>query len=87
MTPATSLPASVPGYSDFYPIILCTASRRIRSSGETASRTDGESPGIGNEFTYIQGAGDDSEAWACVSSLISAFVRLARVNSTQDVWF
>ncbi|KAI9837480.1 MAG: hypothetical protein M1819_007128 [Sarea resinae] len=47
----STLPTEAPFYDDFHPIILCTASRRVR--GAEAS-----------EGGYIQGAGDDSEGWA-----------------------
>jgi tRNA A64-2'-O-ribosylphosphate transferase len=40
-----------PQFSDFHPVVLCTASRRVK---------DGEMSHGG----YIQGAGDDSESWA-----------------------
>jgi tRNA A64-2'-O-ribosylphosphate transferase len=40
-------------FTDFHPIICCTASKRIYG-------------GEGADGGYIQGAGDDSEGWACV---------------------
>jgi tRNA A64-2'-O-ribosylphosphate transferase len=40
-----------PQFSDFHPVVLCTASRRVK---------DGEMSHSG----YVQGAGDDSESWA-----------------------
>jgi tRNA A64-2'-O-ribosylphosphate transferase len=47
------LPDTAPRYEDCHHLILCTASRRVRG----AEASDGG---------YIQGAGDDSEAWAKV---------------------
>jgi tRNA A64-2'-O-ribosylphosphate transferase len=51
ITQQSSLPDSAPSFPDFHPIILCTASRRVR--GAEAS-----------ESGYIQGAADDHEAWS-----------------------
>ncbi len=51
MTQASSLPSLAPEFTDFHPIVLCTASRRV--DGAEAS-----------ENGYIQGAADDQEAWA-----------------------
>lgn len=51
VTQQSSLPESSPKFSDFHPIVLCTASRRVR--GAEAS-----------ENGYIQGAADDHEAWS-----------------------
>jgi tRNA A64-2'-O-ribosylphosphate transferase len=45
------LPDSPPAFTDFHPIVLCTASRRVQ--GAEAS-----------EGGYIQGAADDHEAWS-----------------------
>ncbi|KAL1645535.1 tRNA A64-2'-O-ribosylphosphate transferase [Diplodia intermedia] len=42
-----------PSFPDFHPVILCTASRRVPG---------GEASEGGR---YVQGAGDDSEGWAC----------------------
>jgi tRNA A64-2'-O-ribosylphosphate transferase len=45
------LPEDIPQFDAFYPIVLCTSSRRV----------------IGSEMSeggYIQGAGDDSESWS-----------------------
>ncbi|KKY20476.1 putative trna a64-2o-ribosylphosphate transferase [Diplodia seriata] len=39
-------------FPDFHPVILCTASRRVPG-------------GEASEGGYVQGAGDDSEGWAC----------------------
>ena len=47
-----ALPNLVPSSSDsYYPVVCCTASRRIRGFE-------------GSEDGYIQGAADDSESWA-----------------------
>ncbi|KAJ4983074.1 tRNA a64-2 -o-ribosylphosphate transferase [Stagonosporopsis vannaccii] len=51
VTQTSSLPETPPEFPDFHPIILCTASRRVR--GAEAS-----------EGGYIQGAADDHEAWS-----------------------
>lgn len=51
MTHASTLPHTTPEFQDFHPVILCTASRRVR--GAEAS-----------EGGYIQGAADDHEAWS-----------------------
>jgi len=42
---------TLPANSDFYPVILCTASRRVPG-------------GEDSEKGYVQGAADDSESWA-----------------------
>ncbi|KAF2810948.1 uncharacterized protein BDZ99DRAFT_561609 [Mytilinidion resinicola] len=52
VTRESSLPPTPPSFPDFHPIVLCTASRRVRG-GEVS------------EGGYIQGAGDDSEGWSC----------------------
>lgn len=51
VTQASTLPHTTPEFPDFYPVILCTASRRVR--GAEAS-----------EGGYVQGAADDHEAWS-----------------------
>ncbi|KAG9196090.1 tRNA A64-2'-O-ribosylphosphate transferase [Alternaria panax] len=51
VTQQSSLPDLAPSFPDFHPIVLCTASRRVR--GAEAS-----------ESGYIQGAADDHEAWS-----------------------
>ena len=51
VTQNSSLPHDIPDFPDFHPVILCTASRRVR--GAEAS-----------EGGYIQGAADDHEAWS-----------------------
>ena len=51
VTQASTLPQTTPDFPDFHPIVLCTASRRVR--GAEAS-----------EGGYIQGAADDHEAWS-----------------------
>ncbi|KAF2457201.1 tRNA a64-2'-o-ribosylphosphate transferase [Lineolata rhizophorae] len=51
VTQDSALPAEIPQYDEFHPVILCTASRRV----------------VGTEVSeggYIQGAGDDAESWA-----------------------
>lgn len=52
VTQNSVLPAETPSFPNFHPVVLCTASRRVR--GAEAS-----------EGGYIQGAADDHEAWAC----------------------
>lgn len=52
ITQDSSLPSSSNTFDDHLPVICCTASRRV--AGAEAS-----------EGGYIQGAGDDSEGWAC----------------------
>ncbi|KAI4951197.1 hypothetical protein J4E91_003903 [Alternaria rosae] len=51
VTQQSSLPDAAPSFPDFHPVVLCTASRRVR--GAEAS-----------ESGYIQGAADDHEAWS-----------------------
>lgn len=51
MTQSSTLPHTTPDFPDFHPVVLCTASRRVR--GAEAS-----------EGGYIQGAADDHEAWS-----------------------
>jgi tRNA A64-2'-O-ribosylphosphate transferase len=51
ITQGSTLPDTPPKFSDFHPIVLCTASRRVHG-GEVS------------EGGYIQGAADDHEAWA-----------------------
>lgn len=53
---------------EYYPLLLCTASRRVsnmESGTALYNPVDWLEPGT--EYNYIQGAGDDSEAWAHVS--------------------
>jgi tRNA A64-2'-O-ribosylphosphate transferase len=45
------LPNEMPQFTDFSPVVLCTASRKVAGA---------EMSGAG----YIQGAGDDSESWS-----------------------
>lgn len=51
ITPDSQLSSVNEIFSDFHPIVCCTASRRV-SGGEVS------------EGGYIQGAGDDTETWA-----------------------
>ncbi|CBY00797.1 hypothetical protein LEMA_P019270.1 [Plenodomus lingam JN3] len=51
ITQASSLPPAPPSFLDFYPIVLCTASRRVQGAEIS-------------ENGYVQGAADDHEAWA-----------------------
>ncbi|KAK7421397.1 tRNA A64-2'-O-ribosylphosphate transferase [Neonectria punicea] len=53
VTPDSSLPDSAASiFDDFRPVVCCTASRRV-----VGSEMD--------EAGYVQGAGDDTENWAC----------------------
>ncbi len=52
VTPETFSSNLLPEFSHYIPVICCTASRRVE--GAEAS-----------ENGYIQGAGDDNEAWSC----------------------
>ncbi|KAF2114903.1 initiator tRNA phosphoribosyl transferase-domain-containing protein [Lophiotrema nucula] len=52
VTQSSSLPDLAPEFLDFFPAVLCTASRRVHGVE-------------GSEGGYIQGAADDHEAWAC----------------------
>ena len=63
LTQESDLFKQIPEFQDFYSLILCTASRRV-FSGEGDKRCSG-----GVEYTYIQGAGDDSESWSLVSHI------------------
>lgn len=88
------LPDGPPCFSDFYPVVLVTASRRV--SGVEMS-----------EGGYIQGAGDDSEGWSCgltasmfwqnhrelletsesrLRSLISELVEIGAGTETSQRW-
>jgi len=51
VTQQSSLPEVPPAFTEFHPIVLCTASRRVH--GAEAS-----------EGGYVQGAADDHEAWS-----------------------
>ncbi|KAF2029011.1 tRNA A64-2'-O-ribosylphosphate transferase [Setomelanomma holmii] len=51
VTQQSSLPEVTPSFTEFHPIVLCTASRRVH--GAEAS-----------ENGYVQGAADDHEAWS-----------------------
>ena len=56
---------SFPPSLDFIPVICCTSSKLTRSGEQVMwFNSDPHSAG-GISFTYVQGAGDDSEAWAC----------------------
>ncbi|KPM41285.1 hypothetical protein AK830_g5332 [Neonectria ditissima] len=53
VTPGSSLPDSAASiFEDYRPVVCCTASRRV-----VGSEMD--------EAGYVQGAGDDTENWAC----------------------
>ncbi|KAF1972206.1 hypothetical protein BU23DRAFT_555241 [Bimuria novae-zelandiae CBS 107.79] len=51
VTQKSSLPEQPPFFSEFHPVILCTASRRVNGAE-------------GSEGGYVQGAADDHEAWS-----------------------
>ena len=51
VTQKSSLPEEPPCFSSFQPVVLCTASRRVKGAE-------------GSEGGYIQGAADDHEAWS-----------------------
>ncbi|KFY86445.1 hypothetical protein V500_07634 [Pseudogymnoascus sp. VKM F-4518 (FW-2643)] len=51
VTPESALPVEEQVFSDYHPVICCTASRRV-AGGEVS------------EGGYIQGSGDDTENWA-----------------------
>lgn len=51
VTQTSSIPEAPPTFTDFHPIVLCTASRRVNGAE-------------GSEGGYIQGAADDHEAWS-----------------------
>ncbi|KAJ4353695.1 tRNA A64-2'-O-ribosylphosphate transferase [Didymosphaeria variabile] len=51
ITQNSSIPETPPSFPDFYPVVLCTASRRVTGAE-------------GSEGGYIQGAADDHEAWS-----------------------
>uniref|UniRef100_A0A060T9W6 ARAD1D22264p n=1 Tax=Blastobotrys adeninivorans TaxID=409370 RepID=A0A060T9W6_BLAAD len=53
VTPDGYLPDEPPAFSDFIPVVLCTASRMVQ---------DGTDHRQG--YTYVQGAADDHELWA-----------------------
>ncbi|KAF1981421.1 tRNA a64-2'-O-ribosylphosphate transferase, partial [Aulographum hederae CBS 113979] len=50
VTADSEIPEDIPEFEDAYPVVLCTASRRV-PGGEVS------------EGGYVQGAGDDSEGW------------------------
>lgn len=51
VTQTSILPQVIPEFPDFHPVVLCTASRRVRG-------------GEASEGGYVQGAADDHEAWS-----------------------
>lgn len=51
VTQESTLPDEPPEFPDFHPLVLCTASRRVRGAESS-------------EGGYIQGAADDHEAWS-----------------------
>lgn len=51
VTQESTLPDEPPAFSDFHPLVLCTASRRVRGAESS-------------EGGYVQGAADDHEAWS-----------------------
>ncbi len=61
VTPASGLPSTAPEYPDYYPIILCTPSRQVWDANGAGNGEGGRAG-----YKYLQGAGDDSEAWAHV---------------------
>lgn len=58
-------------FPDFHPIICCTASRRVPG-------------GEASEGGYVQGAGDDSEGWACGLTAPLFWTHQARLLSTGE---
>jgi tRNA A64-2'-O-ribosylphosphate transferase len=53
VTPDGYLPDSRPEFCEFYPVVLCTASRMVQDGTESRQG-----------YTYVQGAADDHEMWA-----------------------
>lgn len=53
ITPKDTLHETPPQFSDFYPLVLCTASEMVQDGTD---RRQG--------YTYVQGAADDHEEWA-----------------------
>jgi tRNA A64-2'-O-ribosylphosphate transferase len=53
VTPDSYLPESPPTFDEFFPIVLCTASRMVQDGTE-----------FRQGFCYVQGAADDHEEWA-----------------------
>ena len=52
VTPDSYLPDEIPSFSEFHPIILCTASKMVQDGTE-----------FKQGYTYVQGAADDHELW------------------------
>ncbi|EKG15951.1 Initiator tRNA phosphoribosyl transferase [Macrophomina phaseolina MS6] len=75
VTRDSPLPASTGdeenSFPDFYPVICCTASRRVPG-------------GEASEGGYVQGAGDDSEGWACGLTAPLFWTHKARLLSTPE---
>lgn len=53
VTPDGSLPTEIPEFDEFFPVVLCTASRMVQDATEQR-----------NGYMYVQGAADDHEEWA-----------------------
>ncbi|KAG5365800.1 hypothetical protein CJU89_0191 [Yarrowia sp. B02] len=53
ITPKDVLHTEPPVYSDFYPLVLCTASEMVQDGTDRR-----------NGYIYVQGAADDHEEWA-----------------------
>lgn len=51
VTQDSELPENRPEFHDFHPLVLCTASRRVRGAESSGN-------------VYVQGAADDHEAWS-----------------------
>ncbi|KAK9456311.1 tRNA A64-2'-O-ribosylphosphate transferase [Dipodascopsis uninucleata] len=52
VTPEHNIPETIPQFTGFYPIVLCTASKMVLDGQERR-----------NGYTYVQGAADDHEEW------------------------
>jgi tRNA A64-2'-O-ribosylphosphate transferase len=68
-------------FEDFHPVVCCTASLRV-AGGELT--TMGSSARDGGSYVYVQGAGDDTENWACGLTAELWWANVEKLMSTDE---
>lgn len=68
-------------FEDYHPIVCCTASLRV-AGGELT--TMGSSARDGGSYVYVQGAGDDTENWACGLTAELWWANVEKLLSTDE---
>ncbi|KAH6686348.1 initiator tRNA phosphoribosyl transferase [Plectosphaerella plurivora] len=68
-------------FEDYHPIVCCTASLRV-AGGELT--TMGSSARDGGSYVYVQGAGDDTENWACGLTAEIWWANVEKLLATEE---